>query len=84
MNLSFETKVQLGLVGVCAALTGLVIYEDRKIKTEMAKLLAANNGFVEIAARVVDSVEAGNKMIEIGNAKIEAGNKQLEDLLKEG
>ena len=27
MHLSFETKVQLGLVGVCAALTGLVIYE---------------------------------------------------------
>lgn len=82
MKLSTETKIQCGLVGVSAVLTAIIIHENRKLKTEMAKLLVANGGFVETAARIADVVELGNEKIEAGNEQIAIGNKKIDEMFQ--
>ncbi|MCM1214040.1 MAG: hypothetical protein NC548_05920 [Lachnospiraceae bacterium] len=80
--MSTETKVQIGLVGTCAVLTGLIIHENRKIKQEMAKLLSSTDVFVETASRIAEVVELGNDCIEAGNAQLDSSNKMLDEMLK--
>ena len=82
MQLSFESKLQLGLVGACAVITGLIIREDKKIKTEMAKLLAENGGFVEAAARVADALEITNSKLDDMTTQLRLNDEHMQEIIK--
>jgi len=58
-----DTKIQLGLVGICTILTGVVIHKSQKVKEEMAKLLMTTDVLVKTAGHIVDQLEAESAQV---------------------
>ncbi len=67
-----DTKIQIGLVGACAVMTGLILRKRQQVTRDMAQLLLTTDTLVKTAGDIIERLDNECKEVTAATQYLEA------------